>query len=51
MEASIGHEKEVKPKGNAMTQKYYTELLLLVHIRAIHEARFQEQGLANSWVL
>jgi hypothetical protein len=31
-EASTGHEKEVQPKGNAMTQKYYCERLLPVYI-------------------
>jgi hypothetical protein len=29
----------MKPKGNSMTQKYYTERLLPVYIRAIQEAR------------
>jgi hypothetical protein len=29
-EVSIGHEKEVRPKGNAMTQKYYYEHFLPV---------------------
>ena len=38
-EASIGHDKVVKPKGNAITQKYYTERLLPVYIHAIQEAR------------
>jgi transposase len=29
----------MKPKGNSMTQKYYTERLLPVYIKAIQEAR------------
>ncbi len=41
-EASIGHEQEVKPKGNAMTQKYYTKRLLPVYINAIHNARLRD---------
>lgn len=44
-EAAIPHEKEVKPKGNAMTQKYYTERLLPVYIKAVQNARiFQDNG-------
>lgn len=38
-EASIGHEREVKPKGNAMTQKYYTERLLPVYIKTFEDIR------------
>jgi hypothetical protein len=41
-EASLSHEAEVKPKGNAMTQKYYTERLLPVYISAIQHARLQD---------
>jgi hypothetical protein len=41
-EASIGHEKEVKSRGNAMTQKYYTERLLPVYIEAIQKAQLQD---------
>lgn len=33
------HEVETKPKGNSMTQKYYTERLLPVYVKAIQEAR------------
>jgi hypothetical protein len=47
-EASIGHEKEVKAKGNAMTQKYYTERLLPVYIEAIQKARLQD---SQDWLL
>jgi transposase len=38
-EANLPHEVETKPKGNSMTQKYYTERLLPVYIKAIQEAR------------
>jgi transposase len=38
-EATLPHAVEMKPKGNSMTQKYYTERLLPVYIRAIQEAR------------
>jgi hypothetical protein len=40
-EATQSHEAEVKPKGNAMTQKYYTERLLPVYINTIQQARLQ----------
>jgi hypothetical protein len=46
-EADLGHEKEVRPKGNAMTQKYYCERLLPVYIKAIHTARLQD---SQSWL-
>ena len=39
-EASIP-DVEVKPKGNSMTQKYYTENILPHHIQSIEEARAQ----------
>jgi hypothetical protein len=38
-EATLPHEVEMKSKGNSMTQKYYTERLLPVYIRAVQEAR------------
>jgi hypothetical protein len=38
-EATLPHEVEIKPKSNSMTQKYYTERLLPVYIRAVQEAR------------
>lgn len=47
-EALLPHEREIKPKGNSMTQKYYTERLLPVYINAIHKHRMRENG---SWVL
>jgi hypothetical protein len=36
-EADVGHEHQVKPKGNSMTQKYYCERLLPVYIKAIQD--------------
>lgn len=50
-EASIGHDKEVKPKGNAITQKYYHDKLLPVYVNAIHKARFQPGGEFKNWIL
>lgn len=47
-ESLLPHEQEVKPKGNAMTQKYYTERLLPIYITAIHKARLQDP---QSWLL
>jgi hypothetical protein len=47
-EAERPHERIVVPKGNGMTQKYYTERLLLRYIDAIHTARVQN---AYPWVL
>ena len=47
-EAQRPHKVDVKPQGNAMTQKYYTERLLPVYIEAIHNARLQR---AESWLL
>jgi hypothetical protein len=46
--ASLPHEKEVKPKGNAMTQKYYTKRLLPVYIKAIQALRLQD---SQNWLL
>ena len=50
-EAATGHEKVVKPKGNAMTQKYYTKRLLPFYISAIQEARERDPRNANKWLL
>jgi hypothetical protein len=47
-EAQRPHKADVKPQGNAMTQKYYTERLLPVYIEAIHKARLQNPG---NWLL
>ena len=41
--ALLPHEVSIKPKGNSMTQKYYTERLLLVYIAAIQEASICSQ--------
>ena len=35
-EASLPYEKEVKVKGNSMTQKYYVERLLPIYIDAMN---------------
>jgi hypothetical protein len=49
-EASIGHDKEVKPKGNAITQKYYVDRLLPVYVNALHQARLQPNGELKPWI-
>jgi hypothetical protein len=38
-EAILPHEVGMKPKGNSMMQKYYTERLLPVYIKAVQDAR------------
>lgn len=38
-EASLPHDVDVKPKGNSMTQRYYTEKILPVYAKAIQEAK------------
>jgi len=43
-EASLPHAVVVKPKGNSMTQKYYTERLLPVYAQAIHKYRLWKAG-------
>jgi hypothetical protein len=47
-EALLPHPVDVKPKGNSMTQKYYTEHLLPVYISAIQNARLTKAG---PWIL
>lgn len=47
-EALLPHEQVVKPKGNGMTQKYYSERLLPVYIKALSNARLKDP---KSWVL
>jgi hypothetical protein len=47
-EALLPHKQEVKPKGNGMTQKYYTERLLPVYINAIQKHRLQD---SKPWIL
>lgn len=48
--ASLPHDKEVKVKGNAMTQLYYTERLLPVYINALQKLRIQELGFNSPWL-
>ena len=43
-EALKPHKVNVKPQGNSMTQKYYTERLLPVYIDAIQRARSRDPG-------
>jgi hypothetical protein len=43
-EAQKPHKVDVKPQGNSMTQKYYTERLLPVYIDAIQKARLRDPG-------
>lgn len=38
-EASLSHDVDIKPQGNSMTQAYYTQRLLPVYIKEIHECR------------
>jgi hypothetical protein len=47
-EALLPHEQEVKLKGNAMTQKYYTERLLPIYIDAVNKARLRDP---QCWLL
>lgn len=50
-EASLPQEQVVKPKGNAMTQKYYTETLLPVYSEALHRARLEwPNGELKPWL-
>jgi DDE superfamily endonuclease len=42
------HKVDIKPQGNSMTQKYYTERLLPIYINAIQKARLQNPG---PWLL
>lgn len=43
-EAKREHEKELKPKGNGMTQEYYVNRLLPVYIKAVHQGRALRDG-------
>ena len=47
-EASLPHEQEVKLKGNAITQTYYTQRLLPTYIEAIYQLRLENP---EAWVL
>ncbi len=42
------YKVDVRPQGNSITQKYYTERLLPVYIDAIHRGRLRDAG---SWLL
>lgn len=46
-EANLPHDVEIKPKGNSMTQAYYTERLLPIYIELLHKGRL-ERGI--SWL-
>jgi hypothetical protein len=48
-DALLPHEQVVKPKGNSMTQKYYTERLLPGYINAVKQARLREPS--KPWIL
>jgi len=50
-EADIGHKQEVKSKGSTMTQKYYTERLLPVYIKAMNDIREMDPLNANKYML
>jgi hypothetical protein len=43
-EALKPHKVDVKPQGNSMTQKYYTDRLLPVYIDTIQKARMRDPG-------
>jgi len=47
-EALKPHKVDIKPQGNSMTQKYYTERLLPVYIEAMQKARLKDPG---NWLL
>jgi hypothetical protein len=49
-EAKIGHWKEVKPKGNSMTQIYYVERLLPGYIKDLKNLKEQYGG-GDKWQL
>ena len=48
-EAEVPHERVVTPKGNAMTQAYYTDRLLPGYIAALHGARRHDD--LSPWLL
>ena len=47
-EALRPHKVDVRPQGNSMTQKYYTERLLPVYIEAVQRGRLRDSG---PWLL
>jgi len=49
--ASRPHVKEVRPKGNAMTQEYYTTKILPTYVNAVHFLRSQVDGELFNWYL
>ena len=49
--ASIHHDLEVKPKGNAMTQKYYCEKILPIYCNAINHLRVSFRSGMEQWAL
>ena len=46
--ARLKPELELKPKGNSMTQEYYTQRLLPVYIDAVHHLRAESP---QTWIL
>jgi hypothetical protein len=49
-EASLPREQIVKPRGNGMTQKYYTDTLLPVYVDALQYARMQPNRELKNWI-
>ena len=47
-EASLPPKAETKPKGNAMTQKYYKERLLGVYVEAVQRCRLRQENYPHS---
>jgi hypothetical protein len=46
----LPYDKEVKTKGNEMTQNYYTKRLLPVYTDALRKLRIQEPDNSHSWL-
>ena len=42
-EARQPHEAEIKPKGNSMTNEYYTRIILPVYLNSIEQAKLAER--------
>lgn len=47
----LPYDKEVKTKGNEMTQKYYTKCLLSIYTDALWKLRIQEPDISHSWLV
>ena len=47
-QALLPYKQEVKPKGNTITQKYYTKRLLPIYVNAIQKACLQD---LQNWLL